>query len=186
MFSTKKLVIAALFIAIGITLPLAFHMIPNAGRIFLPMHIPILLSGIMLGLPYGLAVGIITPILSSLFTGMPPAVILPAMTFELAAYGAASALLMRYVPNKNLYAKVYVSLIGAMLFGRIFFGILNALIFAAGNYSMQIWLTGAFVTALPGIAIQIVIIPAIVIALQKTKLVEVDWKAPQLSEAEDA
>jgi len=179
MFSTKKLIIAALFIAIGITLPLTFHAIPRAGQIFLPMHIPILMSGIILGLPYGIVVGIITPILSSLFTGMPPAPILPAMVCELAAYGAVSSLLMFYVPIKNIYARVYISLIGAMLFGRVFFGVVNALIFAAGDYSMRIWLTGAFVTALPGIVIQIVIIPAVVIALQKTKLIEMDWREPR-------
>ena len=174
MFNVKKMVITALFIAIGIVLPIAFHTIPNAGRIFLPMHIPILLCGILIGLPYGLICGIITPILSSIFTGMPPAAILPAMTLELAVYGTVSSLLMHYVPVKNMYAKIYTSLIGAMLIGRVFFGIVNALIFAAGDYSVQIWLTGAFITALPGIIIQIVIIPVIVIALQKSKLVEIE------------
>ena len=172
MQNIKKMVIAALFIALGIVLPLAFHSIPNAGRIFLPMHIPILLCGLVCGFPYGLIVGIITPLLSSLFTGMPPAVMLPSMLCELAAYGTVSSLLMRYIRIKNTYTKVYVSLIGAMLFGRVFFGILNSLIFDAGNYSLQIWLTASFVTALPGVVIQIIVIPAVVIVLQKAKLIE--------------
>jgi niacin transporter len=167
------MVITALLIAIGIVLPLAFHHVPGAGRIFLPMHIPILICGLICGVPYGLAAGIITPILSSLTTGMPPAAILPAMTFELAAYGVVSAVIMRYAPLKNLYARTYVSLVGAMLIGRVFFGIMNALIFSAGEYSMQIWLTAAFITALPGIAIQIVVIPSVVVALQKVKLIDV-------------
>jgi len=161
-----------LLIATGIILPLAFHSIPNAGRIFLPMHIPVLLCGVLCGFPYGLLCGMITPLLSSLLTGMPPAAMLPSMFCELAAYGAVSSLLMRYAPAKKSYARIYISLIGAMLFGRVFYGILNALIFSAGNYSMQMWLTVAFITALPGVAIQIVVIPAIVLVLQKAKLAE--------------
>jgi len=168
------MVIAALFIALGIVLPMAFHSIPNAGRVFLPMHIPVLLCGMICGFPYGLACGIIAPLLSSLFTGMPPVAVLPAMLCELAAYGAVSGLLMRYVRVKNLYVRTYISLIGAMIFGRVFYGILNSLIFSAGDYSMQIWLTAAFVTALPGVAIQIVVIPAIVVVLKKAKLIEIE------------
>ena len=173
MFSVKKIVTASLLIALGIVLPMAFHSIPNAGRIFLPMHIPVLLCGLTCGLPYGLAVGVMTPILSHLLTGMPPTVMLPSMVCELAAYGAVSALLMYYVKVKNIYLKIYISLIGTMVFGRVFYGILNALIFSAGEYSMQIWLTAAFVTALPGVAIQLILIPAVIIALQKSKLIKV-------------
>jgi len=173
MSNVKKMVITALLIAIGIVLPLTLHAIPGAGRIFLPMHIPILICGIVCGIPYGLAAGIITPLLSSLTTGMPPTAIVPAMAFELAAYGTVSAALMHFVPIKNLYARSYIALIGAMLCGRVLFGIVNALIFSAGDYSMQIWLTASFVTALPGIVIQIVVIPSIVVALQKMKLIDV-------------
>jgi len=169
---TKKLVLAALFVALGIVLPMAFHSIPDAGRILLPMHISILLCGIICGFPYGLACGIIVPILSSLLTGMPPFAILPSMLFELAAYGTVVSLLMRLKPVKNTYAKIYISLIGAMISGRVLYGILNALIFSAGKYSMTAWLTSAFVTSLPGIAIQIVLIPTIIIVLQKAKLIE--------------
>jgi len=173
MYNTKKLILTAMFIAIGIVLPLAFHTIPNAGRIFLPIHIPVLLCGLIIGFPYGLACGIITPLLSSLIVGTPPAAMLPAMVCELAAYGAITSLLMRFLPVKNLFAKIYISLLGAMLVGRVLFGLINAVILFAGNYSMQMWITAAFVTALPGIVIQLVIIPVIIVALQKAKLVEV-------------
>ena len=169
----RNLVLAALFIAVGIVLPMALHSVPNAGRVFLPMHIPILLCGLLCGFPYGLACGIITPILSHLLTGMPPTAMLPAMICELAAYGTVSSLLMRYVKTNNLYANLYIALVGAMLSGRIFYGILNSLIFNAGAYSMQIWLSAAFVTALPGVIIQIAIIPAIIIVLQKAKLIDI-------------
>lgn len=172
MSNIKKMVLSALFAALGIALPLAFHTIPNAGGIFLPMHIPVLLCGITCGFPYGLACGIITPLLSSLLTGMPPTAILPAMLCELAVYGTASALLTHFVHTKNTYTKVYVALIGAMLSGRLVYGVLNALIFRAGSYSMQMWLAAAFVTSLPGIAIQIILIPAVVIVLQRAKLIK--------------
>lgn len=172
----RKMVSTALFIALGIALPLALHAIPNAGRVFLPMHIPILLCGLICGFPYGLACGIVTPLLSSLLTGMPPTAMLPGMLCELAVYGLVASLLMRLIRTENLYVRVYTALIGAMLAGRAVSGILNALIFSAGKYSMEIWLGSAFVTALPGIAIQLVLIPVIVFALQKAKLIDLRLK----------
>lgn len=171
MSNTKKMIYSALMIAVGIILPLALHSIPNSGSILLPMHIPVLIAGIVCGFPYGLICGIVTPLLSSMLTGMPPAVFLPSMICELAGYGIVSSLLMR-ISVKNTYAKIYVSLLGAMLTGRIVYGILNSLIFSVGSYSMQIWLTSAFVTSLPGIAIQIIVIPALVIALQKARVID--------------
>ncbi len=166
------MILTALFIAIGLALPLAFHSIPQAGQIFLPMHIAVLMCGIVCGWPFGLACGIVTPLLSSLLTSMPPMAMLPAMLCELAVYGLVTGLLIHFVRVKNVYARIYVALIGAMLMGRIVAGVLNALIFQAGSYSMEIWLAASFVTALPGIAIQIVLIPILVFALVKAKLIE--------------
>jgi len=171
MSNTRKMIATALFIAIGIALPLAFHAIPNAGRMFLPMHIPILLCGLICGFPWGLACGLAAPLLSSLLTQMPPAAMLPAMLCELAVYGLVSALLVRHVPVKNAYARLYIALVGAMLCGRLVLGAVNALIFSVGSYSMQVWLTGSFVTALPGIAVQAILIPVIVLGLRKAKLI---------------
>ena len=170
--STKNMVLTAICIALGVVLPIAFHSVPNAGSIFLPMHIPVLLCGLICGFPYGLCCGILAPLLSSLLTGMPPVAYLPSMLCELAVYGLVSALLMRCVHIKNGYAKIYTALMGAMLAGRLTYGVLNALIFRAGSYSFQLWTAAAFVTALPGVIIQIVLIPVIVIALQKAKLLE--------------
>jgi niacin transporter len=173
MFNARKTVLASLLVALGVVLPFALHAVPNAGSVLLPMHVPVLICGIVCGLPYGALCGLVTPLVSSLLTGMPPAAMLPAMLCELAAYGLVSAALARYVRTKNIYANVYAALLGAMLAGRLVFGILNSLIFKAGEYSMQVWLTSAFVTALPGIAVQLVLIPAVVVALQKSKLVEI-------------
>ena len=168
---TKRLILAALCAALGVVLPLAFHAVANAGSIFLPMHFPVLLCGLICGWPYGLACGILTPLLSSVFTGMPPMAYLPGMLCELAVYGFVSGLLMRQIKTGKLLADLYLSLITAMLAGRLVFGLLNALIFRAGSYSLAIWVSASFITALPGIVIQLAVIPALVLALKKSRLI---------------
>lgn len=174
MSKTKKyvweLVISALCVALGVVLPVAFHGIPNAGSILLPMHIPVLLCGLLCGPAYGLACGILTPLMSSLITTMPPMAMLPSMICELAVYGFVAGLLILMVRTGSQIANVYISLVGAMLVGRVVYGAVNALIFRAGEYSMQMWLTASFVTALPGIVIQLVLLPLVVLALRRAKL----------------
>ena len=171
MNKTKQLVLTALFVALGVVLPQAFHAIPNAGSIFLPMHIPVLIAGFATGPVYGLICGILTPVLSHLIFSMPPAPVLPGMLCELAMYGLMTGLLNKFVKIENNLVKNYVVLIGAMLCGRITYGILNALIFKAGSYSMQAWISAALVTAIPGIIIQLVLIPILVDRLQKANLI---------------
>ena len=171
MTNTKRLILAGLCVALGIVLPVAFHSVANAGSIFLPMHIPVLLCGLICGWPYGLACGVLAPLLSSLITGMPPMAFLPSMLCELAVYGFVSGLLMRYVKTGKLLADLYLSLVGAMLLGRLVLGLFNAVLFRAGEYSVALWTTSAFVTALPGIVIQLAVIPVLVFALKKSKLI---------------
>lgn len=172
MIKTKKLALTALFIAICIVLPIAFHTIPNAGAIFLPMHIPVLMCGLICGWPYGLFCGILGPLLSSLLTGMPPMAFLPAMLCELAVYGFVTGLLVNRIQTGKRIFDLYIPLVCAMLAGRVFYGILNALIFKAGSYSLTIWLTSAFVTSVPGILIQLMLVPFLVNILQKSGLVD--------------
>ena len=114
----------------------------------------------------------LAPLLSSLLTGMPPAAMLPQMLCELAVYGLVSGLLMRAVHTGKKSANIYIALVGAMLAGRVVYGVLNALIFRAGEYSMSAWVAAAFVTALPGIIAQLVVIPILLLALEKAKLIE--------------
>jgi thiamine transporter ThiT len=171
MTKTKNLTISAMFVALCIVLPMAFHSVANAGQVFLPMHIPVLLCGMICGWPYGLACGVLGPLLSSLMTGMPPMAILPGMMFELAAYGFVTGLLSRKINTGNKILDLYIPLVCAMLLGRLLLGILNALIFRAGSYTLDIWLTAAFVTSLPGIIIQLIIVPAIVFMLRKARLI---------------
>jgi len=168
---TKYLTMTAVCIALGVVLPRAFHAIPNAGSVMLPMHIPVLLCGLICSWQYGLACGILTPVLSHLITGMPPTAYLPPMIVELAVYGLLAGILVHVIKTKNFLLNTYASLLIAMIGGRICYGIVNALIFRAGKYSMQIWLTSGFVTALPGIVIQLIVIPALCLALKKAKLI---------------
>jgi len=171
----KKAMFTAVCAALCVVLPMAFHAIPNAGGIFLPMHIPVLLCGLICGWPFGLVCGLVGPLLSSLFTGMPPMAYLPSMLVELATYGLVCGLLMQLVRTKVLYADLYISLVGGMLVGKIVAGVARALIFAAGSYTMAAWTTSYFVTALPGIAIQLALIPTIVFALERARLIPVRY-----------
>lgn len=167
MVNTKSLILTALCIALGIVLPLAFHAVPNAGMILLPMHMPVLLCGLLVGPFAGLVCGVLTPVLSFFCTSMPPAPMLPSMVCELALYGLLSGLFIKLLRNKPRPVSIYISMIASMIAGRIAYGLLNALIFKAGSYSLQIWVSSMFVTALPGIIIQILIVPVIVIALNR-------------------
>ncbi|MCR4632748.1 MAG: ECF transporter S component [Erysipelotrichaceae bacterium] len=171
MKNTRDLILTAMFIAIGVVLPQAFHMIPNAGSVVLPMHIPVLVAGFAVGPLLGAVCGFLTPLLSHLIFSMPPAPILPSMLCELTVYGLMTGLLNRVVKSENGIVKNYIVLIGAMLCGRVTYGILNALIFRAGSYSLNAWLSAAFITALPGIIIQLVLIPILVDRLRKAHLI---------------
>ena len=171
MSPVKKSIITAVCIALCVVLPQAFHAIPNAGSIYCPMHMPVLLCGLICGWQYGLLCGIAGPLVSALITGMPPAAVLPGMLVECAAYGALTGLMMQLVHTKKVYPDLYISLLVAMLGGRIISGIAKALIFSAGSYSMTAWVTGSFVTSLPGIIVHLVLIPSIVYALMKAKLI---------------
>jgi Protein of unknown function (DUF1393). len=169
--TTVQLVCTALFTAVGVVLPLAFHSVPNAAMVFLPMHIPVLMCGLIAGPFYGLVCGALTPVLSSLFTEMPPMAIIPSIVAELAVYGLVSGILIRVVRTHRTIFNIYVALIGAMLVGRGVMGLLNAFVFSGGAYSLKIWLAASFVTALPGIAIQLVLIPILILTLKKMNLV---------------
>ena len=171
----KKSIITAVCASLCVVLPMAFHAIPNAGSIFLPIHIPVLLAGLICGWPFGMASGLIGVLLSNLFTGMPPMIFLPNMLIELAVYGLVTGLMMALVRTGKLYFDLYISLVTAMLTGRVISGVYMALVFAPGNYSMAAWIAGYFITSLPGIIIQLILLPAIVFALEKARLIPVRY-----------
>ena len=170
MSPVKKLVFTAVSAALCLVLPMAFHAIPNAGQVFLPMHIPVLLCGLICGWPYGGVCGLVGPLLSSLITGMPPMAMLPGMMVECCVYGFVSGLLMKYVRTKHAVADLYICLISAMLAGRFVAGLANAWIFTTGAAPFA-WVTTSLVTGIPGIVIQLVLMPAVMFALTKAKLI---------------
>ena len=171
MSNVKKSIITAVCIALCYVIPLMFHGIQNAGNIFCPMHIPVFICGLICGWQYGLLCGIAGPALSSALSGMPPVAVLPSMMVELAAYGTAAGLMMKLVRTKSTYADLYISLIVAIVCGRVLAGLAKALIFARGSYSMSAWIAGSVVTSWPGTIIQLVFIPTIVFALMKSHLI---------------
>ncbi len=165
----KRLCIAAICVALCYVLPIAFHAVPNAGTVFLPMHIPVLLCGLVCGWPYGFACGLLGPFLSS-FTGMPPLAILPSMMVECAAYGCVSGLGMHFVRTRSTAADLYISLLAAMILGRVVSGLAKSLIFSPGTAPFA-WVTTSLVAGIPGICIQLLILPAVVLALSKARLI---------------
>ena len=168
---TKRLVLAALFLALCLVLPFLTGQIPQIGSALSPMHIPVLLCGFVCGWPYGPTVGLIAPFLRSLLFGMPP--LFPtgvSMAFELAAYGALTGLFYQLFPKKPPY--IYVSLVLSMLAGRVVWGLVRFLIAGLQNtsFTFPMFLAGAFTNAVPGIILHLLLVPVIVLALQKAKL----------------
>mgnify|MGYP000950536134 FL=1 len=170
---TKKMVISGLLLALGLVLPFLTAQVPSIGSKLLPMHIPVLLAGFICGWPYGLVIGFIVPLFRSALFGMPP--MFPtaaAMAFELAAYGFMSGLTYKILPKKNVY--IYISLIISMIFGRVVWGIASAFLYGLGGkvFTWLLFISGALINAIPGIIIQIVFIPVILIALKRGRIAE--------------
>lgn len=178
--SMKNLTLAAMFLAVGLVLPLLTGQIPQIGNMLLPMHIPVFLCGLICGWQYGAAVGLILPLLRYAVFGMP--VLFPtgiAMSFELLTYGLVAGLLFGKSRWQCIIA-LYRSMIAAMLAGRVVWGIVQ--IFLTGisgdSFTWQIFMAGAFFNAIPGIIIQLILIPAIMVALNRTGLVRFRKRRP--------
>lgn len=170
---TYKIVWSGVFIALGIVLPFLTGQIQSIGNKLLPMHLPILICGFVCGAPYGLTAGLIVPLLRSILFGMPP--MFPtavSMALELAVYGFVTGLLYKKLPKNN--AMIYVALIGAMLIGRVAAGAVNVVLYGVqgSGYSMQMFMAGMFMNAVPGIILQLVLIPVIIMMLRKAKVME--------------
>ena len=162
---TRKITLAAMFIALGIILAIVFHAI-NLGAVILPMHITVMLAGIILGWKYGLAVGVITPFLNSfLFHKLPLFPNAVGMAFELATYGVVIAIVYKNIELlKNNLFNIYLALILAMIAGRIIYGIYYGTVFGiiGEAFGFSIFITSVIITPLPGIVLQILLIPALV------------------------
>ncbi|MDO4939954.1 MAG: ECF transporter S component [Lachnospiraceae bacterium] len=163
-----RMILAAMLLALALVLPFLTGQIPQIGKALCPMHIPVLLCGFFCGPWYGLAVGFIAPLFRFMLFGMPP--IIPTgvgMCFELATYGFVSGMLYRVLPKKKQY--IYVALIGAMIAGRIVWGIARVIIYGLtdSQFGWIAFISGAFLDSVPGIIVQIILIPIIVMTLEK-------------------
>lgn len=165
---TQKLTVSALCLALCMLLPIVTGHLRQIGNALCPMHLPVLLCGFLCGAPWGAAVGFFAPLLRFLLFQMPP--IFPtgiSMMFELAMYGFAAGLLYRRLPKKM--GGLYASLLVSMLLGRLVWGLVRYLLAAAFHleFTFSMFVAGAFLTALPGIAIQLLLIPPIVRVLRR-------------------
>lgn len=158
----------SLYLALAVLLPIGFHAFGLLGRIFLPMHIPVLLAGFLVGPVSGLVVGILAPSLSALLTGMPPSYAVPLMSLELPLYGLVAGLFY-----KKMNLNIYMALITAMILGRLMFGlgllILGLFIELPYDTIFFFSAAGPIVTGLPGIGVQVILIPLIVAAVNRSR-----------------
>ncbi|MBQ6507178.1 MAG: ECF transporter S component [Clostridia bacterium] len=167
----RKMTYAALYLAIAMVLPFVTGQIPEIGAMLSPMHIPVLLCGFMCGWPWGLAVGLIAPLLRSVIFGMP--VMFPgavAMAFELATYGCVSGLLYHLLPKKAWCT--YAVLVISMIAGRVVWGIARLILagLSGGSFTWALFIAGAVTNAIPGIILHLALIPVLVIAMNRAGL----------------
>ena len=169
MRNTRKLILLAMFLALGQVLPFVTGQIPEIGKMLCPMHFPVLLCGFFCGWNYAAVVGFICPLLRSVLFGMP--VMFPSavgMAFELMTYGLVSGLLSRKLGMKS-YSSIYLTLLAAMVCGRLVWGIAQIILLGINGsaFTMQAFLAGAVINAIPGIVLQLILIPLIVRTLGK-------------------
>lgn len=170
--SVKRICIAAICVALCYLLPVVLHPL-GLGTLISPMHIPVLLCGLVCGGGLGLLCGILGPVLSSVLSGMPPANMLMSMVPELAVYGLVAGLCMRFIRTKHLSADLYIALSAAMVLGRVVGGIAKAFVYMGGGkaFSFALWISSYFVGTLPGIITHLILIPLLVVTLIKTKCI---------------
>lgn len=171
----KKLTYSAICLALCLVLPFLTGQIPQIGAALCPMHLPVLLAGFLCGPWWAAAVGALAPLLRhALFGGMPPLLTAIAMTFELFTYGLLTGLLYRLLPRKM--TSVYVSLICAMIGGRIVWGVAQVIILGLTDsvFGWAAFWAGAVANAVPGIIVQLVLIPILVVALQRARILTPD------------
>ncbi|MBO7179487.1 MAG: ECF transporter S component [Clostridia bacterium] len=172
-----KMVLSALFLALCYVLPFITGQIPEIGAMLCPMHIPVIICGFICGWPWGLLVGFLAPLFRSLTLGMPP--LFPTaicMALELAAYGLVSGITRKILPKKKPY--IYCSLLISMIIGRVVWGIAMFILMAINGdtFGFSAFLAGAVTNAIPGIILQIVLIPPIVMILENTKIIKNRFK----------
>lgn len=166
----KKLVYSGVFLAMALVFPFITGQLQSFGAALCPMHLPVLLCGFICGARYGAAVGATAPVLRFALFGMPALWSALPMAFELCAYGLCAGLLYKLLPKKAIYT--YISLVCSMLAGRIIWGVASVAIAGLREtaFGLEAFWLGAFAGSVPGIIIQIILVPAVVLALKRAKL----------------
>lgn len=162
----KSLTASALCLALCIVLPFVTGQIPQLGNMLCPMHLPVLLAGFLCGPIWAGGVGFVAPLLRHVLFGMPQFPTAFAMCAELLAYGVFTGLFYRLLPKRR--SSIYLSLVFAMLLGRLIWGaaMIAVMQVSGGTFTWAAFVAGAFATALPGIAVQLVLLPILVMALE--------------------
>ena len=173
MNNTRKLTISAMLFALALVLPFLTGQIPQIGSMLLPMHIPVFLCGLICGGKYGALVGLLVPVVRSFLFGMPP--IYPtaaAMAFELATYGAVAGFVY-FRAGWFCMKSLYKAMLMAMVAGRVVWAVAMMVLMGinGGAFTFEMFMAGALLNAIPGIAVQLVLIPGIMVALGKTKMI---------------
>ena len=174
---TLKMTFAAVCLALAMVLPFLVGQIPQIGKALSPMHIPVFLCGFLCGWPWGLVIGILAPLMRSVLFGMPaifPGAI--AMSFELATYGFLSGLLYSRLPRTTV--NIYVTLLVSMIAGRLVWGAVRFVLagLSGSEFPFSAFLAGAVTNAVPGIILHIVLLPLIILALQRAGFILNDKK----------
>lgn len=171
MSTIKRLTLSSLFLALGFVLPFFTGQIPQIGSMLLPMHIPVFLCGLLCGWQYGLGVGLVLPVLRSLVFGMPP--MFPtaiSMAFELGTYGLVIGYVYSHAKWQCL-KQLYIALLISMICGRIVWAFMTCVLMGLENVTWMMLVEGALLSAIPGIVVQLILIPMIMVSLDKAKVV---------------
>lgn len=183
MSAVKKATITSFCIALCYVLPQAFHA-AGLGMAFSPMHLPVLMCGLLCGWPYGAVCGLAGPVLSFLLTGMPGAPQMIHMVPELVTYGLGAGLIFGHVRTGKLFPDLYLALLPAMALGRVVGGVCQALVYlsTAKKYSLALWAGSYLVGTAPGALLHLVVLPTLVVVLTRARLIPIRYPSAQPQE----
>ena len=168
--SVHTMILCALLIAVGLILPLFLGQVQILAQGISPMHIPAFIAGLTCGPAAGAVVGFVTPLLRMVIFGMPAAPSAVPMAFELCAYGVLYPLLVRR--HMAHLPAILISMVLAMILGRLIGGAAKAIFLGlnGGSYTFSTFVSAYFVTTAVGAVIHLILVPAVVLALEKARL----------------
>ncbi len=181
MTRSKKLSYTAIFLAMGMVLPMLFGQIPQIGSMLLPMHIPVFLATFVVGPIYATPMAIVLPLLRSLLFGRPdmyPEAI--AISLELATYAVVAGILYNALRIRSL-PRVHLSMLPSIVIGKVVRGLMEALLLGlkAQPFVLKTFLSGVVLYSLPGIILQLVAVPFLMQFLYRRQWLTVSYSCPK-------